>query len=133
MVAPILIATFVLADSNDNLLRFRSLNALLEYVEPVDVDCGEYRAWDGIGRRVEMTAYESGSIRPSEGRPDEAALRGALLAYIRRTTPSSIHAADSLSLANLAALVEEPGYPAPRRPGVLSRMWSRASAHKDSR
>jgi hypothetical protein len=48
-------------DRAEDLIAFRSLESLLNYVEPLDVDAAEYRAFDTDGQFYSLRVEEGGT------------------------------------------------------------------------
>jgi hypothetical protein len=52
---------FVLAKDCGDVLQFSSRRAMHGYLEAIDVENGEYEAWDGNGNVLHLSVAESGS------------------------------------------------------------------------
>jgi hypothetical protein len=78
---------FVLAKDCGEILQFESLEAMQRAVEAIDVENGEYEAWDKTGIPVELTAGSSRDwlrIVPKSGPSEFARVEALMYAYARR-------------------------------------------------
>jgi hypothetical protein len=86
-------------DEGGTPLFFRSSRDAESYLEPVDVNAGEYLAYDSEGRQLVIKAFETKGfwstggyvvIEEAEEEPQHVAeLREALLTFLRRHAPPS--------------------------------------------
>lgn len=84
-------------DLRGDLSLFESENELLSYVEPVDVENGEYFAFDAEGRLLSLTVH-NGQVRLSDG---EAEPRHAdVLARLLRENLASLEIPDDWPAAS---------------------------------
>jgi len=78
---------FVLAKDCGEILQFESLGAMQRELEAIDVENGEYEAWDKTGTPVKLTAGSSRDwlrIVPKSGPSEFARVKELLCAYARR-------------------------------------------------
>jgi hypothetical protein len=77
---------FVRTTDSGDIDRFDSFRTMQAYLEPIDVENGEYEAWDAVGMPLKLTVQKSSDwlqiILSEAAKPDQ--LARAISEYARR-------------------------------------------------
>src|SRR5260370_42695878 len=98
---------FVRENDSSRLMKFTSVYDMQSYLEAIDIENGEYSAWDAEGRVFELKTQKPVWIKIDERNTDWESLISALRAYAAtekfeiKKEPSS--AADVEEILNLIA------------------------------